>query len=91
MFPKITLKPKHYYTTHYIGDSEYLFDGEDLLFEIKNNPNPNFINDIINNKIHFIGIFEMDDAYYLMYIYLNNKKSNIYINEVISFDPLSVL
>lgn len=93
MFPKITLKPKEYYTTHCIGDSEYLFDGDDLLFEIKDIPNPNFINDILNNKIHFIGTFEMNDAYYIMYIYIQDYKTNhfIYINEIISFDPLSIL
>lgn len=91
MFPKISLKPKHYYTTHCIGNREYLFDGDELLFEIKDTPNPNFIEDLIENKIHFVGLFEMGDAFYIMYIYLNHKKPNIYINEVISFEPFSIL
>ena len=39
MFSKITLKPENYLVTYTIGNDEYLFDGDELLFKVNNSIN----------------------------------------------------
>lgn len=91
MLLKNTLTPKDYYTTHFIGDSEYLFDGDELLFEVKSEVHPYFYRHILENKIHFLGIFEMNAVKYIMYIYLQTDKPEIYIAEILSIEPFEIM